>query len=473
MDREFAQIDRTNKAVKVDLLGTTGNCALSQTSQVKVGDRFIQLGNWRLGDADGTHFSIAYKSGSKHYTAVIFRKDGTVHNGPRRCCGLAQLSTWGRHMKPSGVTFGQNTIQIGDWRLGTPDGTHFSIAHKAGRTAMIFRKDGTVHPGPRRCCGLWQLNTYKQSIKLSNIKFAKKTLQIGDWRIGDRDGTHFSFAHKDKHTAMIYRSDGTVHPGPRRCCGLWQLNCYQKRPVLGTVSPACTRAGGNVRVLGTPGQLVKNKFVKTMNLPKDFTLEFDLTLKGVVRQWASVFHFTTGNDCCAHGSRIPAMWFRPGSKTFIVVDGTQSNGNAHNNHGSLTIGKKVSIKMKATRNSFDTYIDGKKTGSINRSGKDRKAWKNVKFYMADPWYPAANAVVSQIKITDNLLPTTGKRSAAHVTSTSMADGNTVTGGKDTWSAYSKCPVGHVAIDPQYIDLHEYGAHSNVNHFECTKTGCRV
>jgi hypothetical protein len=136
--------------------------------------------------------------------------------------------------------------------------------------------------------------------------------------------------------------------------------------------------GGNVRVLGTPGQLVKNKFVKTMNLPKDFTLEFDLTLKGVVRQWASVFHFTTGNDCCAHGSRIPAMWFRPGSKTFIVVDGTQSNGNAHNNHGSLTIGKKVSIKMKATRNSFDTYIDGKKTGSINRSGKDRKAWKNVK-----------------------------------------------------------------------------------------------
>ena len=131
-------------------------------------------------------------------------------------------------------------------------------------------------------------------------------------------------------------------------------------------------------MLGTAGQLVKNKFVTTMNLLKDFTLEFDLTLKGIVKRWGSVFHFTTGGNCCAHGQRIPAMWFRPGSKTFIVVDGTQSNGNAHNNHGSLTIGKKVSIKMKATRNSFDTYIDGKKTGSINRSGKDRKAWKNVK-----------------------------------------------------------------------------------------------
>jgi carbonic anhydrase len=205
-------------------------------SEIKVGDRFIQLGKWRLGDADGTHFSIAYKSGTKHYTAVIFRKDGTVHNGPRKCCGLAQLSTWGRPIKPSRVTFGQNTIQIGDWRLGTPDGTHFSISHKDGRTAMIFRKDGTVHPGPRSCCGLWQLNTYKQSIKSSNIKFAKKTLQIGDWRLGDKDGAHFSFAHKDKHTAMIYRSDGTVHGGPRSCCGLWQLNCYQNRPVVGTVT---------------------------------------------------------------------------------------------------------------------------------------------------------------------------------------------------------------------------------------------
>merc|ERR1711998_497814 len=67
----------------------------TSASQIYVGDRFIQLGQWRIGDADGTHFSIAYKSGSRHYTAVIFRKDGTVHNGPRRCCGLAQLSTWG------------------------------------------------------------------------------------------------------------------------------------------------------------------------------------------------------------------------------------------------------------------------------------------------------------------------------------------------------------------------------------------
>jgi hypothetical protein len=157
----------------------------------------------------------------------------------------------------------------------------------------------------------------------------------------------------------------------------------------------------NVQLLGKAGKLIKNRHVKTMNLPKDFTLEFDLTLKGTVSGWGSVFHFTTGSDCCAHGSRIPAMWFRPNSKTFIIVDGNQKNGNAHSNHGSLTVGKKVSIRMVARKHSFDTYVDGKKTGSLNRSGKDRRAWKNVKFYMADPWYPAANAQISQIKFTDN------------------------------------------------------------------------
>jgi hypothetical protein len=40
-------------------------------------------------------------------------------------------------------------------------------------------------------------------------------IQIGSWRIGDVDGAHFSTAHKDGKTAQIYRSDGTLHPGPR------------------------------------------------------------------------------------------------------------------------------------------------------------------------------------------------------------------------------------------------------------------
>ena len=82
---------------------------LLEPSRIMIGDRFIQIGDWRIGDADGTHFSITHFSTRDHsngshssafgqYTAVIFRKDGTVHNGPRTSCGCAadQLTTWNR-----------------------------------------------------------------------------------------------------------------------------------------------------------------------------------------------------------------------------------------------------------------------------------------------------------------------------------------------------------------------------------------
>ena len=45
------------------------------------GDRFVQLGSFRVGDVDGEHFTVTHVSGS---TAAIYRKDGTVHAGPRR-----------------------------------------------------------------------------------------------------------------------------------------------------------------------------------------------------------------------------------------------------------------------------------------------------------------------------------------------------------------------------------------------------
>ena len=100
---------------------------------------------------------------------------------------------------------------------------------------MIFGKGGTVDPGPRSCCGLWQLNTYSQSIASSSIKYAFKALDIGDWRIGDADGAHFSIAHAGGSTAMVYRSDGTVHGGPQLN---WRFNCFEGRPVLGGTLPS-------------------------------------------------------------------------------------------------------------------------------------------------------------------------------------------------------------------------------------------
>ena len=100
------------------------------------GDRFIQLGDWRIA-AFGDHLSFSHKNGQ---TAVIFRgRDGTVHNGPR-----TDYNSWNRPLGfPHGITFGPGFIQIGEFRLGAFDDDHFSVGHQNGLTVMTMRSDGT------------------------------------------------------------------------------------------------------------------------------------------------------------------------------------------------------------------------------------------------------------------------------------------------------------------------------------------
>lgn len=46
---------------------------------VKFGDKFLQLGYWRIGEIDQSHLSI----GTETLVSQIYRSDGTIHNGPR------------------------------------------------------------------------------------------------------------------------------------------------------------------------------------------------------------------------------------------------------------------------------------------------------------------------------------------------------------------------------------------------------
>eukprot|EP00439_Symbiodinium_sp_Y106_P054974 s177_g7.t1 len=91
-----------------------------------MGDRFIQLGHWRLAAIDDNHFSISHKD-----------------------TRFVDFGAWGRSIGAAkGISFGFQYIQIGKFRMGAVDENHLSIAHIGGQTAQIFRNDGTLHPGP-------------------------------------------------------------------------------------------------------------------------------------------------------------------------------------------------------------------------------------------------------------------------------------------------------------------------------------
>lgn len=174
---------------------------------VPMGDRFIQLGDWRLGDIDGQHFSVSHKGG---YTAQIFRSDGTVHAGPRH-----DYTSWGRPIGASrGIKFGFQFIQIGEWRLGVYDETHMSLTHQGGQISQIFRADGTLHNGPRT-----DMHTFdRPECAASGVTLGNQFIQIGLFRLGQVDDTHMSVSHtagRSHKTIQIYRADGTTHSGPR------------------------------------------------------------------------------------------------------------------------------------------------------------------------------------------------------------------------------------------------------------------
>jgi len=184
---------------------------------VKFGNKFVQIGDWRFGDVDGGHFSMAYK-GSR--TAQIYRSDGTLHGGPR-----SDFTTWGRGLDANapGISFGDRFIQIGQWRICDIDGNHASVCTVHGKTAQIFRADGTLHGGPRNdfCCHGRAVNNNHPNRPTIGDRF----LQIGRWRFGDIDGYHASASTNYLgyvRAAQIWRGDGTLHGGGYRS----DWHCY-------------------------------------------------------------------------------------------------------------------------------------------------------------------------------------------------------------------------------------------------------
>lgn len=221
---------------------------------IAYGDRFIQFGDWRFGDVDGNHASIAHINGK---TAVIYRSDGTVHEGPRGKEQDSYYTTWKRRTGfPFGVSFGSNFIEIGEWRIGDVDGHHGSIAHRTGQTARIFRSDGTVYHGPRKDYTTWA----REVGSPAGISIGYNFIEIGGWRMGDVDGWHASIAHVNGETAQIFRSDGTLHPGPRSDYTTWTRNVEKICSDTATVTPVYT-------MYGCPYRRSKNNHPAKCGLP--------------------------------------------------------------------------------------------------------------------------------------------------------------------------------------------------------------
>ncbi|CAE7248694.1 unnamed protein product [Symbiodinium sp. KB8] len=190
-----------------------GECSESFASW---GDRFIQLGNWRLAALDADHFSISHKDGQN----AIYKSNG--HFYWERVSDRA----WRRPLGfPHGIVFGAKFIQIGQFRLAALDDDHLSISHQNGWTNRLFvGHNGQVidRPGGGHDWNAWRHlaggdESFRKGLSagISGVGYGDRFLQIGPFRIGVGEYDDLLVTHKDPATGhprtfQVYQNSGMV-----------------------------------------------------------------------------------------------------------------------------------------------------------------------------------------------------------------------------------------------------------------------
>jgi len=188
----------------------------------------------------------------------------------------------------------------------------------------------------------------------------------------------------------------------QQCYGVDKLAA----PVTGPALP-------NTPAVPTPGQrfeLTKGRIAGYVDLnSQDYTLSFDIIVKGTVPDWGSIFHVTKdGNYLAPPGNyfRAPGIWFHP-NETAILINYTDNNDIWKTDQ--IPLNKKVNFNLTVAGSQITLVLNGK---TYTQGAIPRATGYGFKIYMSDPWYPAANATILDLKysvggVAANVLPTGG------------------------------------------------------------------
>ena len=138
----------------------------------------------------------------------------------------------------------------------------------------------------------------------------------------------------------------------------------------------------------------RNTNVGKVNIPTgDYTMSFTITPKGLVSDWGSLIHVTNGDNCCNFGQRSPAIWFTPGNTQLHIRIGDTTDGNwGLGNSYALPMNVATPVSIITAGKSVIITV-GKTVYTLVQPTK-RPTGNNFIVYMADPWYPAMNVLIS-------------------------------------------------------------------------------
>ena len=127
----------------------------------------------------------------------------------------------------------------------------------------------------------------------------------------------------------------------------------------------------------------------------NYILSFEIVPTGTVDDWSNILHFTTGDDCCDFGTRSPGIWFPPDSTTLGVSIGDSTDGNWYINT-DIALPLNVRTKVMLECNGPDVKLSvGESVYFENQP--TRRFSGDLLVYAGDPWWPAANAKMYNLR----------------------------------------------------------------------------
>ncbi|XP_047124228.2 uncharacterized protein LOC105846481 [Hydra vulgaris] len=166
----------------------------------------------------------------------------------------------------------------------------------------------------------------------------------------------------------------------------------------------------NELVIEEEFMLVKNTLIITLSsLEKTYSVSFMIKPMSYSAVWASVVHLTIDEDRDDFGRRIPGVWFAPdklGALAIVSAINDNYNYNFYSEILPLNEWSIIEISQNETNGvyTFTCYINGQLIHSVEN--KSPKSFKNVKVYVADPWYNAQDGSIKKLKIKNGFSTTT-------------------------------------------------------------------
>lgn len=177
----------------------------------------------------------------------------------------------------------------------------------------------------------------------------------------------------------------------------WKVNPYPSNFVKNEPSLVdVPRPEANLPTSFTP---TYNRQLGTAQNNGDYTLTMTITpSRNNTNNWSELVHFTTtGEDCCAAGTRIPGIWFIPNTNRLHVRIGDSTDGNwGADTATACNVNQANTFSLECRGSSVTLKLNSE---TIRLTQPSRRATGLAQVWSSTRFYPAATASISNFKFT--------------------------------------------------------------------------